>query len=215
MRIKLLAFILCCLAFLLPGCQSAVFEQAEVDDSILFKDDFSSPDSQWDDYQDSAGGTIYQDGKYRIFINQPASDFWANPDGLSFSDTKISVEASRLGGSANNIFGILCRYQDPGNFYQLLVSSDGYFDISKVKDGQRVALTGEQLAPSEAIPLDQGLLLLRADCIEDRLSLYVGGELIAEANDSDFASGNIGLLAGAFEEAGTDIAFDNLLVEKP
>ena len=182
---------------------------------VLFQDDFSSDSSNWNNYADESGATEYRKGAYRIFVNIPETDFWANPAGLSFQDVKIQVEARRVGGGENNVFGIICRYQDSGNFYQLLISSDGYYDISKVKDDQRLPLTGDQLLPSEAIPRDASPLLLGADCLGESLVLYVNGVEIARASDSEFQDGNVGLIAGAFAEPGTDITFDNFIVRQP
>jgi len=197
---------------LLAGCQEAWTDQ---DRSILFQDDFTSEQSNWDVFEDERGAVGYQNGMYRIYANEAQADFWANPHGLKFSDVQVEVNAQRAAGSENNVFGILCRYQDAKNFYQLLVSSDGYYDISKVIDDQRVPLTGEQLLPSEGIPQDLDILQLRADCTGSQLVLFVNGTEIARAQDSDFASGNVGLIAGSFETPGTEIYFDNFVVRKP
>jgi len=43
----------------------------------------------------------------------------------------------------------------------------------------------------------------------------VNGELIAEASDSTFSNGDIGLIVGSFDEPGVDIWFDNLSVKNP
>ena len=201
--------------FAITSCEARSVDKVAGDTSILFQDDFSNPDSSWDNYQDDYGETRYKGGAYRILVNEPETDLWANPDGLVFNDTHIEVEARRAGGSSNNIFGILCRYQGPKDFYQLLVSSDGYYDISKVKDDVRYPLTGEQLLPSEVIPQDSNTLKLAADCIGNTLTLYVDGSQVASTQDSDFSTGNIGLIAGAYEEPGTDISFDNLVVRQP
>jgi hypothetical protein len=203
---------ICLALLLLAGCQEAWSDQ---DRSILFQDDFSSPQSNWDIYEDDSGAAGYQNGIYRIFVNETQADFWANPHGLKFSDVQVEVQTQRAAGSENNVFGILCRYQNANNFYQLLVSSDGYYDISKVIDDQRIPLTGEQLLPSEAIPQDTNILQLRADCNGSQLVLFVNGKEIAQAQDSDLASGNVGLIAGSFETAGTEIYFDNFVVRKP
>lgn len=203
------------LVLALAACEIASPESSDIDPNILFQDNFSDPASSWDEYQDEYGATRYRQGSYQILVNEPNTDLWANPGKLLFTDTQIEVEAKRKGGSSNNVFGIICRYQDSANFYQLLVSSDGYYDISKVQENSRVPLTGEQLLPSEAIPQDKDLLKIRADCIGDTLTLYVDDQQIATTQDADFTSGNIGLIAGAFQEAGTDIAFDNLVVRRP
>ena len=206
-----LSFI-CLMLLLLAGCQEVWPAQ---DRSILFQDDFASPESNWDVYEDDRGAAGYQNGIYRIFANEDQADFWANPRGLRFSDVQVEVEAQRAAGSQNNVFGILCRYQDGENFYQLLVSSDGYYDISKVVDDQRIPLTDEQLLPSEAIPQEVDTLQLRADCTGSQLVLFVNGVEIARAQDSDLTTGNVGLIAGSFETPGTEIYFDNFVVRKP
>jgi hypothetical protein len=205
-------FCLCLALVFVAGCQEAWNDQ---DRSILFQDDFSSPESGWDIYEDELGAAGYLDGVYRILADEPHTDFWGNPHGLKFKDVQVEVDALRAAGSSNNVFGILCRYQDAGNFYQLLVSSDGYYDISKVINDQRIPLTGEQLLPSDAIPQTLDILHLQADCTGSNLVLFANGVEIARAQDGDLASGNIGLIAGAFETSGTEILFDNLVVRKP
>jgi hypothetical protein len=214
-RTALATVILLVSTHILAACTLTPAAPAVPGPDILFQDDFSSDSSNWDDYADESGATEYRKGAYRIFVNIPETDFWANPAGLSFQDVKIQVEARRVGGAENNVFGILCRYQDSANFYQLLVSSDGYYDISKVKDNHRLPLTGDQLLPSEAIPRDASPLLLGADCLGESLVLYVNGVEIARASDTEFQDGNVGLIAGAFAEPGTDITFDNFVVRQP
>lgn len=212
---KYITFLLLLSVLLVTGCEASPAEPGMKEPAILFQDDFSNLEGRWDHYQDEYGATQYSQGAYRIFVNTPDTDLWANPDKLVFTDAQIVVEARQVGGSKNNIFGIICRYQNAQNFYQLLVSSDGYYDISKVKDNLRVPLTGEQLLPSDLIPQEAELLHLRADCVGDRLTLFVENVQIASAEDSDFSSGNIGLIAGAYEVPGTDIFFDNLVVWRP
>jgi hypothetical protein len=43
----------------------------------------------------------------------------------------------------------------------------------------------------------------------------VNGQKVAEQTDDDFAAGDVGLFAGAFEKPGTDIHFDNFSVLRP
>ena len=66
------------------------------------------------------------------------ADVWANP-GLNFTDTIIEVETTKVGGSDDNFFGVMCRYNPTGSdwgFYYFLLSSDGYYGISKYGDGE-------------------------------------------------------------------------------
>jgi len=56
---------------------------------------------------------------------------------------------------------------------------------------------------------------LRADCIGNTLTLYVNFNEVASVQDSDFATGDVGVLAGAFAEAGVDVLFQNFVVIQP
>ena len=139
---------------------------------------------------------------------------WANP-GLSFNDSYVEVMATKVGGDNNNDFGLICRYQDENNFYFFIISSDGYYGIGKVVNGEQLLIGNDSMPPSEVIRQGDESNHLRAGCVGSQLSLAVNGQMLAEYEDTDFVSGDIGLLAGSFENPGTDIHFDNLVVTKP
>ena len=187
---------------------------SDLNSNILFKDDFSEPSSGWDRVNRANGITDYVDGAYRIFVNTPSYDIWANP-GLGFSDTIIEVEAEKVAGPEDNDFGIICRYQGPQNYYSFLISSDGYYGIVKVVDGQQELIDEHTMAYSEVIRKGEASNKLNVKCIGNRLSLSVNGSLLAEVNDTAFTSGDVGLIAGTFDIAGTDIYFDNFIVSNP
>ncbi|MFZ6030716.1 MAG: hypothetical protein ACOYYS_23670 [Chloroflexota bacterium] len=184
-------------------------------DSVLFQDDFSSTGSGWDRIDNEDGITDYADGGYRIFVPTADTELWANP-GLDFGDVRIEVDALRQAGPEDNDFGVICRYQDVDNFYYLLVTSDGYFGIFKVKDGEASLLGGsESMGTSSKINAGSETNHLRADCVGSTLTLYANGQKLDSQEDSDFATGDVGLIAGTYTEAGTDIWFDNFTVLVP
>jgi len=183
--------------------------------NVLFQDDFSDPSSGWDRINQPEGITDYEDGAYRIFVNTINTDIWANP-GLDFGDVRLEVEATKVGGNDNNDFGVICRYQDPDNYYFFILSSDGYYGIGKVKDGVQTLIGVDAMPPSEAIIQGDATNRLRVDCIGPLLSLYANDEFLDQYEDTDFSSGDVGLIAGTSPEApGTDILFDNFQVLKP
>jgi len=181
---------------------------------LLFQDAFSDPSSGWDRVRTEQGMTDYEGDRYRIVVNASNADYWANP-GLSFRDVVIDVDAGKLGGPDDNDFGILCRYQDVRNFYFLIISSDGYYGIGKVEDGQQQLLDPPQMYHSESIIPGAGTNHIQATCRGSNFSLAVNGDLLAEAKDGSFPEGDIGLIVGSFDEAGIDIWFDNLSVRVP
>lgn len=112
--------------------------------NILFSDDFSDPPSGWGIWtRDGASVDYYEEG-LRIQVSEPQYDFWSVA-GLNFEDVIIEVDATTLGGPDDNDFGIICRYQDKDNFYMLVVSSDGYYGIAKMRGGQYSMIGAQQL----------------------------------------------------------------------
>ena len=118
--------------------------------NVLFQDDFSDPTSGWDQINEVEGITDYSNGVYRILVNTDNTDVWANP-GLSFSDTVTEVEATKVGGPDDNDLGLICRYQDESNFYFFIISSDGFYGIAKVLNGEQELVGLENMEYSEAI----------------------------------------------------------------
>ncbi|MCI0521689.1 MAG: hypothetical protein L0Z70_15700 [Chloroflexi bacterium] len=222
MKIRLLVFALA-LLFSLLACSSIAPGPSSGDGSsegsapannVLFQDDFSDTSSGWDRVNAPEGVTDYVDGAYRIFANAENTDVWANP-GLDFTDVIVDVDATKVDGDDNNDFGVLCRYQDSDNFYFMLISSDGYYGVGIVQNGEQNLIGVDAMPPSDKITIGNATNHLRAECIGDKLKLSVNGEFLAEYQDATFASGDVGLLAGAFETPGTDIHFDNFVVYKP
>jgi len=181
---------------------------------VLFQDDFSDPQSGWDQVRTADGITDYEDGIYRITVNTPNQDVWANP-GKSFTDVHIEVEATKQGGPDDNDFGVICRYQNTDNFYFFIISSDGYYGIGKVQDGSQQLLGMENMEQSDAIYQGQASNRIAAECQGDQLTLWANGTKLFTIQDADFPSGDVGLMAGTFDTPGTDIAFDNFIVTQP
>ncbi|MBN2549560.1 MAG: hypothetical protein JXB15_10410 [Anaerolineales bacterium] len=180
---------------------------------VVFADDFSDPKSGWNQVIAENGETSYADGVFRILVNAPNMDIWARP-GLNLDDVHIEVDAIKVGGDRNNRFGVVCRLQGV-NFYTFMISSDGYFGIGKVRNEIYELVGMSSLQLSEAIKLGSAVNHLRADCIGNRLAFYVNGTLLAEVQDDDLTSGDVGLIAGSYVTIGVDIRFDDFIVSAP
>ena len=183
--------------------------------NILLSEDFSSNSNSWDNVSDSNMTTNYYNDAYRILVNMPNYDAWANPDDLSFTDVQVEVDAIKNDGPNVNDFGIICRYTNADSYYYGVISSDGYYGIYKKtsQGGTQLGLGKEQF--SEKILTGAVTNHIRFDCVGSTLTLYVNGTAIDQRSDQTYTEGNIGLIAGTYTEAGTDILFDNLFVYKP
>jgi len=181
---------------------------------VLFQDDFSDDKSGWKTLREGQGIIDYENGGFRIFVPETKIDYWTVA-GLNFGDVHIETDVTKTGGPDDNDFGIICRYQDEENFYGLLISSDGYYGVSKMKNGEHNIVGSDGMQFSDTIRTGATTNRIGADCIGKRIVLYINGELLVEVEDGDFQSGDIGLMAGTFDSAGVDILFDNLVVTKP
>jgi len=194
---------------------SQIFGEYPSDEGdLLFQDGFSDPSSGWDRVRTVEGMTDYESDRYRIVVNASNADYWANP-GLYFQNVVIRVDAGKESGSDDNDFGVLCHYQDTENFYFLIISSDGYYGIGKVQDGEQVLLEPPQMYHSEEIFTGNQVNHIQAVCADACLALSINGALVAETTDLSFDEGDIGLIVGSFDDPGVDIWFDNLTVTVP
>src|SRR4030043_662843 len=183
--------------------------------NVLLSEDFSSNSNSWDNVPDLKMTTNYYNDAYRILVNMPNYDAWANPDDLSFTDVQIDIDAIKNDGPNVNDFGIICRYTNADSYYYGVISSDGYYGIYKKtsQGGTQLGLGKEKF--SEKILTCAVTNHIRFDCVGSALTLYVNGTAIDQRSDQTYTEGNIGLIAGTYTEAGTDILYDNLFVYKP
>ena len=205
--------------FLLSACGSAPAESAQApaaaqaSGAVLFQDDFAQATTGWDRLLVTEGVMDYYSGGYRVLVNALQTNFWATPR-RNFTDVRVEVDTGKLGGPDENRIGLLCRYNGK-DYYFFIISSDGFYGMGIFKDGQAVLLGQTEMLASSNI--NQGLAInhLRADCTGSTLTFYVNGFQVAQAQDTTLPSGDIGILAGTFNEPGVDIIFDNFVALQP
>ncbi len=183
--------------------------------NVLYQDDFSDHNSGWDQGEElGVGITSYAEGQYHIYINKINHDAWATA-GQHFGDVRIEVDALPQNDDREDVYGVICRHQDDDNFYFFYVGGDGMFGIGITQGGQQSLLGAEFMEFSEAIHPGQAANHIRVDCVGNALSLYVNGSLLLTVNDTTFSAGDVGLIAGSFNQPNADIYFDNFIVYRP
>ena len=182
--------------------------------TILYQDDFSNSVSGWDHVSSPNGAVDYDGGVYRFLVSAPHFNYWSTP-GKQYTDARIEVDVAKLSGPDSNRAGIICRFQNRDgmpNFYFFVISSDGYYAVGRTNGLESVLLGQDQMAMSTNIKTGVAVNHLRADCAGNTLSFYVNGFPVSQVSDSTLVSGEVGLLAGTFEESGVDIIFDQFIV---
>jgi hypothetical protein len=179
---------------------------------ILYQELFADNTSGWDRAINDGGIMDYDSGGYRFLIRQPKLNYWSTP-GKFFGDVRVEADVTRLNGPDENRAGLICRYQS-GDYYFFIISTDGFYGIGKFIGGQAILLGQESMLQSELI-MAEDMNHLRADCVGNILTFYVNFTQVASVQDNDFPTGDVGILAGAFNEPDVDVLFQNFVVIQP
>lgn len=156
-----------------------------------------------------------------------------------FADFDLTIEARAVDGPENNGFGVVFRLQDAENFYSFLISSDGYYRITRRLNGEEKELSAWIASPAIRTGIGE-TNWLRVAALGDRFwfyvndqqlqmcvpnnpegqSTYFGGEcldgnMVDVLIDSTFASGQLGPVVLTLNEPGVVVEFDNLIVFAP
>mgnify|MGYP001089924900 CR=1 FL=1 len=210
--IPLILTTLACTCNVLPSLTGP--KASPVSSNIIFQDDFSDPDSGWEVGKYDEGSVGYKNGAYVVISYSNGDTMWGVAN-RSFDDIVIEVDATQVaaGPESDNDYGVICREQGDGNGYYLLLSGDGYYAIIKAQDNEFYYLV--DWTETEAIHKGNATNHIRAVCNGTSLELSVNGEYLASVEDNAFASGDIALTATTYEDAATEIHFDNLVVSRP
>jgi hypothetical protein len=187
-------------------------EDAPDQGSVLYEDDFSNPNSGWPQDGDDEISQGYVNGEYHLEVYSTNLLTWATVN-ESYTDVIVDVDTRVVTSSGDGDYGIVCRLQDSDNFYGFEVSEDDYITIWKYVNGEFIPLI--DWVHSSYIAENEGNLHITVGCVGDKLTLAVNGALLAEARDSDLSSGDVGIVAGTYENPGIVVGFDNFKVSAP
>lgn len=180
--------------------------------TVLFEDDFSNKVG-WYTAKEDDFSFQFSDGGYLITVNTKESFVWSVRSAGS-NDVVLEVDGARTGGPENGYYGLVCRHKDSENYYAFVVASDGSYGIARNLAGE-IEYLQAGTAPSGVIKDGDQVNRLRADCIGKNLALYANGQKLAEIQDGNFDSGDVGLVAGTQDQEGMEAWFDNFVIYQP
>ena len=198
----------------LPTVTLQMVDRSAQGPKILFADDFSNTISGWKTFKNDKAVVEYAQGGLRLWVNQLNYEYWSTP-GKKFNNIVVSVDASKIDGPDNNHYGLLCRYQNEKNYYAFLISSDGYYGIARVVGGVPVLLGHDRMVNSEVIQQGSSKNQIQATCRGNELSLLVNNQALLTVKDDQFLNGDVGIIAGTYDQPGVNILFDNFVAYQP
>ena len=118
-------------------------QTSNVQDIVLFSDDFSNPLSGWPTIQNAQGGYSYQADGYHIFVDEIGAVLWAKTE-TGYANSSVYVDARPVIEGTNGYYGLLCRIQqDEQNFYYFVIQGNGDYTIGKYKNAEFQSLFSE------------------------------------------------------------------------
>ncbi len=153
----------------------------------------------------------YNNGEYHVEVDATNYVAWGLSHGM-FVDTVITVQARVVRPVGNADFGVICRYRDADNFYAFSITEDRYASIWMVANGEYSLLM--DWTYSDDIPRYE-IATITVACLSNELTLAVNGVVLGRVMNFSFASGDIGLFGGAWDEPGFTVAFDNIEIRSP
>jgi serine/threonine-protein kinase len=182
--------------------------------TVLYSDSFSSA-GEWGTGSSEISDKQVEDGQFLIRVKQSGYVSWTVP-GQSLEAVRVEATV-RNSGTEEAAFGVMCNFQDNDNFYMGGITADGYYAVVRKLNGDYTALTdttNNQWQPSDLVPTGVEMYKLALECHDGFLRLYVNDTQIAEVQDYNFSSGDIGLFVQTFDAAPAEVRFDDLRVTK-
>jgi LysM repeat protein len=186
-----------------PRLTNAQQEAPEL--TILLEDEFDAP-GLWAEAAGENYSMRYIEGTYEMRNDQPSSYINSVRPG-NLVNVLIETQAVLLEESAGASYGVACRWQDPHNYYAMLVLEDGRAVIVRLFNNTLTELAQATVAIDSIVPNRIGAL-----CVGNTLNLLFNGEVVLQANDTAFSSGMAGMVVGAGDLVGAVVRYDWLLL---
>jgi len=154
------------------------------------------------------------DGKYRWEARAHQSfQSYVHPDVRAVSDLYVTVEAQKISGTDEGNYGLVFRVVDNDNFYHFGISEAGEFILLRKLRGQWKTLV-DWTATTAIRPGEVNQLAVRAEGAH--LILFINGQQVAEADDSQLPKGKAGLTVEIYRAGDAAVfEFDNFELRVP
>ena len=186
------------------------YDPAEWNTTVLV-DDFSLQNWRTFSVENGISYGEYQGEQYHFHLEGVQKLLWVTSGEVYASDVIVEADITpTVASSPGNNYGLICRFEDNDNFYLLVYNNEGSAGIAKIKNGDIITLEPFKMAFPALSP--HSTHRASAECVGSVLRLYIDGKEVLTAYDNDFIAGDVGFVAGTFNNPPADVLFDNLVV---
>jgi len=185
----------------------------EASGNKLLSDSFESRNSNWGVGTDVDYAVEYVDGALQFKVIATNMKVYSRPNGTTYKNIHIEVDAMNQGSDPNSALGVFCNQQviDDQFYFGYVTPSGEYGIVKSVFINDDVELTS---GTSDLIPRNAPVYRLSFECASNgTMTLYVNGQQVATASDSEYGGGMVGAIAWSGDlESGTIVSYDNFLL---
>lgn len=163
-------------------------------------------------------------GEYRLALTDAQRGYVyyrPSPDGRTFGDFRLDIDARRVAGPDNGVIGIVFRIQQPiagattFERYNFTITPEGFYSLTMIKtDGTATIIAPRTV--SQAIRKGDALNHLTVIAKGSQLTLAINDETVGTFSGQVVAPGGVGVYVGnppnSSAPAGMEAGFSNLLI---
>jgi len=174
----------------------------------MTSDDFRRDNDAWDLEPTEDATFFYRGRTFRIKVDAPELIGWSTGE-ITGTNFLLEVDTQYVAGPDDAEYGVIFRQVDADNYYFFAISRSGSYGLWRLEDDEWTTVI--EWTMTDAIDVSEDALNRLGILAEGtQLTLLVNDVALAQVEDETFASGKVALALGTFDEAGAEVAFDNL-----
>ncbi len=179
-----------------------------VTDAKFFTEDFSTGLDNYTTFQINEAGRLLnsiteravvkaEGNKLRFNFNGKDIWYYAVYNKVEYDNVKVELEIENQGVNSQRV-ALVCRYSKDLGFYEFDISGGGlwelyYYDALMSKGYKQIDNGG-----SEFIKMGKDTNVYAMSCVDDKISLFINGNLIKTVKSKDLKSGQAGFGVSSF-----------------
>jgi hypothetical protein len=174
-----------------------------------YREDFTAPGQEWEISSGENADYRVEGGVYSIAVKAQNWIAW-NAVGVEFDDFEIEFEVALVEGDSYNDAGLLFRFQDRDNYYELDINGEQSLAVGKQIDGEWVQILDWTESP--AIQGFGSVNRVRLIAQGDQFEVLVNDQSVARFGDETYSGGGIAPVVTAYDEPPARATFDNIRI---
>ena len=173
-----------------------------------FRENFSRDTGAWTMTSSDDASISYRRRALYILINRDNWLAWSSHE-RDMQDFLVETDTKRIAGPLDAGYGLVFRSVDDENQYIFRINGLGEYSLWKTVDNEWFDLF--DWTQSDSIDTSDGAVNRIGVLAEGpQISLIINDSVVAQVEDESLLSGVTGLVTGAYDDPGIEVAFDNV-----